>query len=117
MLKLDHRVSNPLRAQVEQLLRELVRQPQYQRSALAVVARFPGGRGCLGSQNIRVKPVADRDCMGAERKQNEQIPIMRNCMATAGIVRVCSVIHVDSSLTWDPDATEPGIVVAVGRVG
>src|ERR1035437_10737639 len=34
MLKLDHQSSIPLRAQVEQLLRELVRQPQYQRGAL-----------------------------------------------------------------------------------
>jgi GntR family transcriptional regulator len=34
MLKLDHQSSIPLRAQVEQLLRELVRQPQYLRGAL-----------------------------------------------------------------------------------
>ena len=34
MLKLDHQSSIPLRAQVEQLLRELVRQPKYQRGAL-----------------------------------------------------------------------------------
>jgi len=34
MFKLDHQSSIPLRAQVEQLLRELVRQPQYQQGAL-----------------------------------------------------------------------------------
>jgi GntR family transcriptional regulator len=34
MLKLDHESSIPLRAQVEQLLRELVRQSQYQQGAL-----------------------------------------------------------------------------------
>jgi GntR family transcriptional regulator len=34
MLKLDHRSSTPLRAQVEQLLRDLVRQARYQRGAL-----------------------------------------------------------------------------------
>src|ERR1019366_4608481 len=34
MLKLDHQSSIPLRAQVEQLLRALVRQPKYQRGAL-----------------------------------------------------------------------------------
>src|ERR1035438_9161081 len=34
MLKLDHQSSIPLRAQVEQLLRELVRLPKYQRGAL-----------------------------------------------------------------------------------
>ncbi len=34
MLKLDHESSIPLRAQVEQLLRNLVRQPQYPRGAL-----------------------------------------------------------------------------------
>jgi GntR family transcriptional regulator len=34
MLKLDHKSSTPLRAQVEQLLRDLVRRPQYQRGAL-----------------------------------------------------------------------------------
>ena len=34
MLKLDHQSSVPLRAQVEQLLRELIRQPKYQRGAL-----------------------------------------------------------------------------------
>jgi GntR family transcriptional regulator len=34
MLKLNHQSSVPLRAQVEQLLRELVREPQYQRGAL-----------------------------------------------------------------------------------
>jgi GntR family transcriptional regulator len=34
MLKLDHDSSVPLRAQVEQLLRELVRRPKYQRGAL-----------------------------------------------------------------------------------
>lgn len=34
MLKLDHQSSVPLRAQVEQLLRDLVRQPKYQRGAL-----------------------------------------------------------------------------------
>jgi GntR family transcriptional regulator len=34
MLKLDHQSSIPLRAQVEQLLRELVRRPQYQQGAL-----------------------------------------------------------------------------------
>jgi GntR family transcriptional regulator len=34
MFKLDHQSSIPLRAQVEQLLRELVRQPKYQRGAL-----------------------------------------------------------------------------------
>ncbi len=34
MLKLDHQSSIPLRAQVEQLLRELVRRPQYQRGTL-----------------------------------------------------------------------------------
>jgi GntR family transcriptional regulator len=34
MLKLDHQSSIPLRAQVEQLLRELVRRPEYQRGAL-----------------------------------------------------------------------------------
>jgi GntR family transcriptional regulator len=34
VLKLDHESSIPLRAQVEQLLRELVRQPDYQKGAL-----------------------------------------------------------------------------------
>jgi GntR family transcriptional regulator len=34
MLKLDHQSSIPLRAQVEQLLRDMVRQPKYQRGAL-----------------------------------------------------------------------------------
>src|SRR5512147_119204 len=34
MLKLDHQSSIPLCAQVEQLLRELVRQPRYQQGAL-----------------------------------------------------------------------------------
>jgi GntR family transcriptional regulator len=34
MLKLDHQSSVPLRAQVEQLLRQLIRQPKYQRGAL-----------------------------------------------------------------------------------
>ena len=34
MLKLDHQSSIPLRAQVEQLLRDLVRRPKYQRGAL-----------------------------------------------------------------------------------
>jgi GntR family transcriptional regulator len=33
MLKLDHESSIPLRAQVEQLLRDLVRQPEYQKGA------------------------------------------------------------------------------------
>jgi GntR family transcriptional regulator len=34
MLKLDHQSSIPLRAQVENLLRELIRRPKYQRGAL-----------------------------------------------------------------------------------
>jgi GntR family transcriptional regulator len=34
MLKLDHQSAMPLRAQVEQLLRELVREPEYQKGAL-----------------------------------------------------------------------------------
>jgi GntR family transcriptional regulator len=34
MLKLDHQSSIPLRAQVEQLLRDLIRQPKFERGAL-----------------------------------------------------------------------------------
>ncbi|MFO1512628.1 MAG: GntR family transcriptional regulator [Verrucomicrobiota bacterium] len=54
MLSLDHQSSLPLRAQVEQLLRELVHQPDYQKGALlpdevALAAQLGVSRGTVRS--------------------------------------------------------------------
>jgi len=54
MLTLDHRSSVPLRAQVEQLLRGLIRQPEYQKGALlpdevALAAQLGVSRGTVRS--------------------------------------------------------------------
>jgi GntR family transcriptional regulator len=67
MLKLDHKSSVPLSAQIEQILRELVRQPEYQKGALLadevkLAAQFGVSRGTVraGIQKLVFEGILER---------------------------------------------------------
>ena len=67
MLKLDHKSSVPLSAQIEQVLRELVRQPEYQKGAMLadevkLAAQFGVSRGTVraGIQKLVFEGILER---------------------------------------------------------
>src|SRR6266702_588977 len=80
MLKLDHQSSTPVRAKVEQLLRELVRQARYQKGALlphevALAAQLGISRGTIrsGISRLVFEGVLERKAGVGTRVSNRHI--------------------------------------------
>jgi GntR family transcriptional regulator len=80
MLSLDHQSPVPLRAQVEQLLRELIRQPEYQKGALlpdevALAARLGVSRGTIrsGISKLVFEGLLDRKAGVGTRVTNRNV--------------------------------------------
>jgi GntR family transcriptional regulator len=80
MLSLDHQSPVPLRAQVESLLRELIRQPEYQKGALlpdevALAARLGVSRGTIrsGISKLVFEGLLDRKAGVGTRVTNRNV--------------------------------------------
>lgn len=80
MLSLDHQSPVPLRAQVEQLLRELIRQPEYQKGALlpdevALAAKLGVSRGTIrsGISKLVFEGLLDRKAGVGTRVTNRNV--------------------------------------------
>src|ERR1700761_5195815 len=80
MLSLDHQSPVPLRAQVESLLRDLIRQPEYQKGALlpdevALAARLGVSRGTIrsGISKLVFEGLLDRKAGVGTRVTNRNV--------------------------------------------